>query len=97
MKPDQSDLLKAAILFYLSENPDSGDTLEGIARFWTTHQQVDRLVDEVESAIKELAAQGFVIVRLLQGPGGESARRYYQVNPVRLQEIKALVKRGPRD
>jgi len=49
------------IMKYLQENPDAGDTLEGISHFWLEFERVDYSVDEVSSALESLVRQGAVI------------------------------------
>jgi Fe2+ or Zn2+ uptake regulation protein len=48
------------ILKYLQRNPDSGDTLEGIARFWLEFERVNQSVDEVRNALENLVRKGLV-------------------------------------
>jgi Fe2+ or Zn2+ uptake regulation protein len=53
--------LAGQILKYLQKNPDSGDTLEGIARFWLKFERIDQSVDEVRNALEGLVERGVVI------------------------------------
>jgi len=89
MSAEEKKLLVSEILSYLLKNPDAGDTLEGIARFWTARQRIDLMVRDVQDAVAELVAQGFVKEQLLRGQDGSSTQRYYQLNPARRKEIEA--------
>jgi hypothetical protein len=46
------------ILEYLRRNPDAGDTLEGISRWWLDSERVDHAVDEIAWALKILSENG---------------------------------------
>jgi Fe2+ or Zn2+ uptake regulation protein len=48
------------ILKYLQRNPDSGDTLEGIAKFWLGFERIDQSVDEVRNALENLVKKGLI-------------------------------------
>jgi Fe2+ or Zn2+ uptake regulation protein len=49
------------ILKYLQKNPDSGDTLEGIVKFWLKCERIDQSVDDVRDALEGLVERGVVI------------------------------------
>lgn len=49
------------ILDYLQKNPDAGDTLEGITKWWLESQRVDQAVDEVAEALNLLLKKGAII------------------------------------
>jgi Fe2+ or Zn2+ uptake regulation protein len=48
------------ILKYLQRNPDSGDTLEGIAKFWLGFERIDQSVDEARNALEDLVKKGLI-------------------------------------
>ena len=87
MSAEEKKLLVSEILSYLLKNPDAGDTLEGIARFWTARQRIDLMLRDVQDAGAELVAQGFLKEQLLRGQDGSSTQRYYKLNPARRNEI----------
>ena len=89
MSPEEKKILASEILSYLLKNPEAGDTLEGIARFWTARQRIDLMLLDVQDAVAELVAEGFVKEQLLRGQNGSSPQRYYQLNPARKNDIEA--------
>lgn len=53
---------------HLKKNPDAGDTLEGISRWWLHLEKVECSVDDVSKALEILIKKG-VIRRELDGSG----------------------------
>ena len=54
---------------YLEKNPDAGDTLEGITKWWLESERVDQAVDEVAEALNRLLEKGAVIkTKCKKGP-----------------------------
>lgn len=51
------------ILKYLMENPEAGDTLEGIAKWWVMLQQLNDSVDAVQRSLELLTASGLIVKR----------------------------------
>ena len=78
------------ILAYLIEHPESQDTLEGIMQWWLLEQEIKRWIDQVQAAIAELVASGFVLERR-----GKDGRIHYRINRSRKQKIKTLIEREP--
>ena len=74
------------ILAYLAENPDAGDTVEGIVEWWLLEQKIKRETDRVEEALAELVAKGLVLERK-----GENSRTYYRIDRSKYKEIQALL------
>jgi Fe2+ or Zn2+ uptake regulation protein len=54
------------ILRYLQMNPDSGDTIEGIAKYWLEFERIDQSVDEVRDALESLVDKGLIIKLVAQ-------------------------------
>ena len=48
------------ILTYLKKNPDAGDTLEGISRWWLESIKINKSVDDVAQALEGLVKKGIV-------------------------------------
>ena len=71
------------ILRYLCNNPDSKDTIEGIAQWWVLEQRIASQVRKVEEGVERLLSQGYLLAA-----AGPSGKRVYQVNPERLKEIR---------
>jgi Fe2+ or Zn2+ uptake regulation protein len=53
------------ILDYLREHPRSGDTLEGVSKWWLMQQRVSESVENVFQALKQLGKEGFVHERIM--------------------------------
>jgi hypothetical protein len=53
------------ILDYLREHPGSGDTLEGVSKWWVMQQRVSECVENVSQALKQLGQEGFVHERIM--------------------------------
>ena len=53
---------------HLKKNPNAGDTLEGISRWWLHLEKVENSVDDVSIALEILIKKG-VIGRELDGSG----------------------------
>ncbi len=49
------------ILAYLDRNPEAGDTLVGVARWWLLRQRVHTAVETVQRALDELVRLGLVL------------------------------------
>ncbi len=59
MKKKQEEISKM-ILNHLRENPDAGDTLEGISEWWLNSERIETSVDEVANALECLIEKGLV-------------------------------------
>ena len=55
---NKKEEISEQIVKYLQKNPDSGDTLEGIARFWLKFEKIDQSVDDVRDALEMLIEKG---------------------------------------
>jgi hypothetical protein len=81
-----ADLSETAqdILNYLAERPQAQDTLEGVIQWWLLEQEIKKQIDRTQSALNELIAAGWVVVRL-----GKDGRARYRINRRRLKEIRS--------
>lgn len=70
------------ILAYLLDNPDAGDTFEGIVEWWLLHQKVKFETQAVSEAVARLVADGLIVEQK-----GSDSRVIYRVNRTR-QNIK---------
>jgi hypothetical protein len=68
---------------YLIENPDSKDTLEGIARFWIARHRVSVLLRDIESVLAGMVERGDLERRMLQ-----TGEQCYQLNPIESRKSK---------
>jgi hypothetical protein len=57
------DEIARAILEYLREQPASGDTVEGISKWWIMRQRISESVEMVRLVLSELARQGLIFER----------------------------------
>ncbi len=48
------------ILNYLRKNPDAGDTLEGISKWWLEYERIDLAMEEVAVVLEKLIKEGKV-------------------------------------
>jgi Fe2+ or Zn2+ uptake regulation protein len=64
---EKNEQLARMVLNYLARNPDAGDTLEGIAKWWLDTERIESLVDEVADALVGLVEQGLVRIRESEG------------------------------
>jgi len=57
---EQRDICKY-ILAYLSDNPDAGDTFEGIVEWWLLNQRIKFETRNVSEAVARLVSEGLII------------------------------------
>ena len=62
MKPDQKEQREIChyILAYLYDNPDAGDTFEGIVEWWVLRQRLKFETRNVSEAVKKLVSEGLI-------------------------------------
>jgi hypothetical protein len=59
--------LSEMILNYLRKHPDSGDTLEGITKWWLGLEKIDTSVDEVAAVMQSLIKKGKITMYVTRG------------------------------
>ena len=83
------------ILAYLMDNPDAGDTFEGIAEWWLLHQRIKFETRTVSDAVAKLTAEGLIVEEK-----GSDSRSIYRVRrdahnvqdmQARLSQIRELL------
>lgn len=62
-EPAEVDEIGHAILRYLSDNPGSRDTIEGIAEWWLMEHHVRQQTAAVQRAVDRLVAAGLLDAR----------------------------------
>jgi hypothetical protein len=82
----QLSTIAQEILAYLAEHPLAQDTLEGIMHWWLLEQQIKHSTLEVQAALGELAAQGWVVERK-----GKDGGVHYRINRRKVREIRTLL------
>ncbi len=55
------------ILDYLRKNPDAGDTLEGVSKWWLNFEKIDVTVDEISDVMETLSMEGIIEKQVLSG------------------------------
>jgi len=74
------------ILAYLDKHPEAQDTLEGIVDWWLLEQHIERQIEGVREALRELVSQGLVVENK-----GKNTRIHYRLNRRRARAIRALI------
>ena len=81
------------ILDYLYNNPDAGDTFEGIMNWWLLNQSIKFGMQTVSEAVAGLVAEGLIVEQL-----GRDSRSIYRIKQTeenrqkisnRLREIRS--------
>ena len=57
---DRIGVVSYYILDYLSDNPDAGDTFEGICEWWVLKECIKFEIPTVSEALDRLVAEGFI-------------------------------------
>jgi hypothetical protein len=74
------------ILAYLSDNPDAGDTLDGIVEWWLLDQRIKFETRNVSDAVTQLVSDGLVVEHT-----EADSRIIYKVNTGRKKMIRAML------
>ena len=83
--------LARQIVAYLRDHPFSGDTLEGVSRWWLKQQRLNECVSDVHQALVRLGNEGLIHERTT--PDG---RTLFFAN-TQAEEFDALQKRSAFD
>jgi hypothetical protein len=75
-----------AVLEYLIQHPEAGDTVIGIARWWMLEWRIQQTLGEVKKALVELVASKLVVERR-----GRDGQKYYRLNRRRLEHAKSIL------
>ena len=76
------------ILAYLYENPEAGDTFEGIVEWWLLRQRIKFETRNVSDAVTKLVSDGLILEH-----EGSDSRIFYRVNRTKEQDVKSLLMR----
>jgi len=57
---DKNEDIARMILNYLHKNPDAGDTLEGISKWWVYFVKIENTVEVISEVLEELIGRGLV-------------------------------------
>ena len=61
------------ILAYLKKNPEAGDTLEGITKWWIKLEKIELSVNEVAEILESLMQKG--LIKMCKNKGGATFYR----------------------
>jgi len=79
------------ILTYLSNNPDAGDTFDGIVEWWLLHQRIKFETRNISEAVRRLVAEG-----LIEAHPEPDSRLIYRVNRGRTKDIQVMLSESER-
>lgn len=71
------------ILAYLSDNPEAGDTFDGIVEWWLLDQRIKFETRNVSEAVARLISEGLIVEH-----ESSDSRIIYKVNRTREQAIR---------
>ncbi len=74
------------ILEYLAENPNAGDTVDGIVQWWLMERQLIEARHAVESALDSLVEREWVVATR-----AHDSRWHYRLNHRKDQEIRKFL------
>ena len=77
------------ILAYLYENPEAGDTFEGIVEWWLLRQTIKFETRNVSEAVTKLVSEGLIVEHT-----GSDSRITYRVNTTKAQDVRSLLMQG---
>lgn len=71
----RTEKISRMIIDYLRKNPEAGDTLEGITRWWLNMERIDLSVKEVAQALESLREQDVITINKTRG-----GTTFYKIN-----------------
>lgn len=94
MKPDREEQEREVhyyILTYLCNNPDAGDTFDGIVEWWLLHQRIKYETQSISEAVRRLVVEG-----LIEAHQEPDSRILYRVNRCRAKDIQTMLSESER-
>jgi hypothetical protein len=88
---EQQREIRRYILAHLSDNPDAGDTFDGIAEWWLLSQQIKFETRNVSEAVARLVFEG-----LIEEYEGSDSRKMYRINKTRARDIRSMLRQAQR-
>lgn len=70
---EKQEKVEALILSYLERQPNAGDTLEGITKWWLEMERIEVSVDQVAAACENL--KKLELLETFEGPSGANIYR----------------------
>jgi hypothetical protein len=88
MQVDQKEQREVCyyILAYLSDNPDAGDTFDGIVEWWLLDQRIKFETRNVSEAVSRLVSEGLIVEQ-----EQADSRVVYRVNRTREKAIRTIL------
>jgi len=77
------------ILAYLFDNPDAGDTFDGIVEWWLLDQRIKFATRNVSEAVSRLVSEGLIVEQ-----EEADSRVIYRVNRTREKTIQTILTKG---
>ena len=77
------------ILSYLCNNPDAGDTFDGIVEWWLLQQQIKFETQNISEAVRRLVAEG-----LIEAHREPDSRILYRLNRNRTKDIRTMLSKS---
>ena len=74
------------ILAYLSDNPEAGDTFDGLVEWWLLGQKIKFETRNVSEAVARLIAEGLIVEH-----GEPDSRIIYKVNQDKKKDIHKIL------
>ena len=72
---EKQEKISGVILNYLQRNPDAGDTLEGIVKWWMGFENIESSVEDVADVLESLLQKGIIRMHKLK-----DGTTFYKIN-----------------
>jgi hypothetical protein len=82
---ENEELVKHVLRYFL-HNPQSADSLEGVARWRLLEETIHRTLTETRSALERLVAEGYL--QVVSVPGSD---QIYTLNPTKREEAERFL------
>jgi hypothetical protein len=74
------------ILAYLSDNPEAGDTFDGIVEWWLLNQKIKFETRNVSEAVTRLISEGLIVTH-----EESDSRIIYKINRTNEQAVRGML------
>ena len=86
LDPIEQREVRYHILAYLCDNPNAGDSFDGIVEWWLLHQKIKFETRNISEAVRKLVAEGLIV----ESEASDS-RITYRINKIKGKDIQAIV------
>ena len=73
----KQEKISRMIVNYLRKNPDAGDTLEGITKWWLELERIEISTDEIADVLESLVEKGVIRMRKVK-----NGANFYRINDI---------------